>query len=550
MSRFIFTAFALLSTLCLSAQKPATPAAASKGRNISITLTPLKNCKIYLGSYFGTGKALMDSAYLDENSKGVFKGENKLTGGVYFVVSPQYSLLFEFMMDNKQHFSIVADTSFKGKEVIIGSPENDLFKAYSTTMGEKGSRRARTEAEFQNAKTKADTIRLRAEYQKVDKEIKDYWDDVTKKNPNSLLALTLNAIKRPVTPAIPVVNGKADSTYPYRFVKEHYWDEVPFNDDRLLRVPYFEDKLNDYIKNLVSPEPDSVIKEVKYFLLSARTGKEIYPYLLTKFTNKYMNPEFMGQDKVFVWLYENFYAKGDTILLNAASRKAITERAYSLMANQIGLPAPQLNLTDTTGRTASLYNIVAPFTIVAFWDPNCGHCKEEIPRLDSFYEAKWKKYGLAVYSVNIYNNNLPDWKHFIGEKNLAGWVHAYETQEAKTTGERAGRVNYRQAYDIQKTPTIYLLDKDKHIIAKQLSLEQFDDLIETKRKALQKTNLSVKLCGKKVTCVWCSIFLPQRHRGHRVSQRMDGLVNFFHHVPDNLWFSQSVIMQYRNAEFL
>ncbi|MEN9298244.1 MAG: hypothetical protein RLZZ429_557, partial [Bacteroidota bacterium] len=48
--------------------------------------------------------------------------------------------------------------------------------------------------------------------------------------------------------------------------------------------------------------------------------------------------------------------------------------------------------------------------------------------------------------------------------------------------ERAGVPNYRQLYDIFKTPTLYLLDKDKRIIAKQLSLEQFDDLITTKSK--------------------------------------------------------------------
>lgn len=490
MRRSILTAFALLSTLWLSAQKPATPvqkaAPAPKGRNINITLTPLKNCKVYLGSYFGESMALMDSAYLDENSKGVFKGPTKLTGGIYFVVSPSYSMLFEFLMDNKQQFSIVADTAFKGKEVIVGSPDNDLFKIYSSTLPEKGRRMSQAERDFANAKTAADSAKARTELIRADKDMQDYREDIARKNPNSMLAVLLNAMKRPNTPAIPVVNGKADSTYPYRYVKEHYWDDVMFNDDRLLRTPFFEKKLNEYMKTMVSPEPDSVIKEVKYILLSARSGKEIYPYLLTKFTNKYMNPEFMGQDKVFVWIYENFYAKGDTVLLNAASRKAITERAYSLMANQIGLPAPALDLTDTTGRIASLYNIKSPFTIVAFWDPNCGHCKEEIPRLDSFYEAKWKNYGVTVYSVNIYNNNLAEWKHFIAEKNLGGWIHSYETQDAKVAGERAGRINYRQSYDIQKTPTIYLLDKDKRIIAKQLSLEQFDDLIEVKRKATGK----------------------------------------------------------------
>lgn len=488
MRRFLLTCFVLSGISLLSAQikkpvaAPQKPATA-KGRNISITLTPLKNCKVYLGSYYGKGRALVDSTYLDDKSQGVFKGADKLTGGIYFVVTPQLTIQFELLMDAQQHFSIVADTARKDKALITGSLDNDLFKGYSEFSVVKGRLREQLLTEFRNPKSKEDSIRLRNEIIKTETDIRDYQANIIKKYPSSLLATLFNTMQRPTAPAIPVVNGKADSLYPYRYVKDHYWDDVNFNDNRLLRTPFFELKLDDYFKTMVPQDPDSVINEVKYMLLSARTGKEIYAYLLTKFTNKYMNPEFMGQDKVFVYLFENFYAKGDTMLLNPASRKTIIERAYSLMANQIGQAAPPLNLVDTTGKTMPLYNLNGPFTIVTFWDPNCSHCKEEIPKLDSMYKAKWKKYGVAVYSVNIYENEIPAWKKFIKERNLSPeWVQAYETREAKTAGEKAGLPNYRQLYDIYKTPTVYLLDKDKHIIAKQLSLEQFDDLIETKRK--------------------------------------------------------------------
>lgn len=489
MKQALLTIWAFIAVIGLWAQqkptaKPAVKPATSKGRNISITLTPLKNCKVYLGSYYGKTKALVDSAYLDGKSQGVFKGATKLTGGIYFVVSPQLTIQFDLLMDAQQQFSIVADTALKDKAVITGSVDNDLYKSYAAFTGTKGAALAQLENAYKSATTKADSARLREEIIKTDKELQDYRDNISVKYPNSLLAMLLTAMKRPATPAIPVVKGKPDSTYPYRYVKEHYWDDVLFNDDRLLRTPFFEPKLDDYFKNMVSPEPDSVINEVKYILLSARSGKEIYPYLLTKFTNKYMNPEFMGQDKVFVYLFENFYAKGDTMLLNPTSRKTIIERAYSLMANQLGQAAPQLDLTDTSGKTISLYGVNAPFTVVTFWDPNCGHCKEEIPRMDSLYKAKWKKYGVAIYSVNIYENEIPAWKKFLKEKSISKeWIQAYETKEAKTAVEKAGKPNFRQLYDIFKTPTVYLLDKDKHIIAKQLSLEQFDDLIEAKRKA-------------------------------------------------------------------
>ncbi len=480
----------VLSFICfgfsVAAQKTSPvvkPQAELKGRNISITLTPLKNCKVYLGSYMGKGKTLVDSTMLNDKSQGVFRGTTKLTSGIYFVVSPQLTIQFELLMDDKQHFSMVADTLLKEQAVITGSFDNDLFKAYSDLSTTQGKKMQQYEAAYHAAKTGADSMAAREELVKADKLIRQYQSDTRERYPNSLLAMLFNTMKRPTAPAIPMVNGKPDSLYPYRFVKEHYWDDVNFNDDRLLRTPFFEPKLDEYFKYYVSPDPDSIIAEVKYILLYARTGKEIYPYLLTKFTNKYMNPEFMGQDKAFVYLFENFYAKGDTVLLNQASRKTVTERAYFLMANQIGQSAPNLNLSDTTGKAISLYAIHAPFTVVAFWDPNCGHCKDEIPRLDSLYKNKWKAMGVKVLSVNIYENEVSSWKKFIADKKLSSdWLQAYETKEAKEATEKSGQANYRQLFDIIKTPTLYLLDKDKHIIAKQLSLEQFDELLKAKTK--------------------------------------------------------------------
>ena len=452
------------------------------GREIAITLTPLKNCTVYLGSYFGKGMTLVDSTRLDQNSKGVFKGPNKLTTGIYFVVSPTYTIQFELLMDPQQRFSIQADTSAKESAIIKGSPDNDLFKNYAVFSNEKGRMLQQLKLALQSTNG-AEADKIRASIANTEKEIKQYQINIHKTHPTSLLSTLFYIMQRPELPQVPIVKGKPDSAYPYQYVKQHYWDNVLFNEDRLLRTPFFEPKLDEYFKYYVSADPDSIISEVKQMLLMAKTGKEIYPYLLTKFTNKYINPEFMGQDKVFVYLFENFYAKGDTVLLNPASRKSITERAYSLMANQIGQQAPVLNLTDTSGKKVGLYTINAPFTIVTFWDPNCGHCKEEIPRYDSIYQAKWKSKGVAIYSVNIYENENSAWKKFIVDRKLStDWYQVYQTKEDKQAEEKAGLPNYRQLYDIFKTPTVYLLDDKKRILAKQLTLEQFDALMDAKKR--------------------------------------------------------------------
>src|SRR5262245_29724218 len=80
------------------------------GYDIRLTLKPYKNSKIYLGYYYGKIKAVADSTTLDDNSMGRFTGQERLTGGVYFIVSPSRNILFELLIDSQQHFTLTADT--------------------------------------------------------------------------------------------------------------------------------------------------------------------------------------------------------------------------------------------------------------------------------------------------------------------------------------------------------------------------------------------------------------------------------------------------------
>jgi thiol-disulfide isomerase/thioredoxin len=454
------------------------------GHNIEITLKPYKNTKVYLGTNYGQNRVLADSAILNDASVGYFKGKEKLTPGIYFIVSPKYSILFEFLVDEGQQFKIIADTLSLVDYKIIGSKDNDIFSSYSKSMNQLGAQRNQFEQAYNSAATTSDSLKYLQALKKMDTSFKQERQKIITTAPNSMMRFFLDVLQRPELPAIPIINGIADSTYPFYYVKNHYWDNVVFNDNRLLRTPFFEAKLDEYFKNYVSREPDSIIEEVQYMLTVAKTGKEIYPFLLFKFTNKYISPEFMGQDKVFLHLFQNFFSKGDTILLNNDSKKAITERAYSIMANLIGNPAPPLNLNTMDNKLFSLYNSPATYTFIAFWDPTCGHCKEEMPRVDSFYTKNWKQLGVQVIGVNTNVKELASWKQFITEEHFdAGWMHVYQTEAALNAEVNAGKATtIRQLYDVFKTPTFYLLDKDKKIIAKNLTVDQFHDFLQAQQK--------------------------------------------------------------------
>jgi len=483
---FAFLAGLLLPNMLIAQNtKPITATSVKPlGHSIEIVLKPYQNTKVYIGTNYGRNRVLADSAFLNDKSEGVFKSTTKLTPGIYFLVSPKYSILFDFLVDENQHFKIIADTLSLNAFQIIGSKENDIFKAYSKSINDLGMQLSSIENKYKTAANAKDSASFKELYLTKDKEVKAARNSVIKNYPGSMTSFFLNVMQRPEAPAMPIINGKLDSLYPYYYVKNHFWDNVVFNDNRLIRTPFFEDKLDEYFKNYVSREPDSIIEELQYILTVAKTGKEIYPFLLFKFTNKYIAPEFMGQEKVFLHLFQNFFAKGDTALLNEASKKSITERAYSMMANQLGLAAPSLIVNTPENKKVSLYDQNATYTFLAFWDPTCSHCKVEIPRLDSFYKAAWKDLNVKIFSVNINFKELAAWKNFIQENHLEHWTHAYQTEEDLNKEIKAGLpTTIRQQYDVFKTPTFYLLDANKKIIAKNLSLEQFNDfLVNTTKK--------------------------------------------------------------------
>ena len=187
----------------------------------------------------------------------------------------------------------------------------------------------------------------------------------------------------------------------------------------------------------------------------------------------------MGQDAVFVHLFEEYHSKGVSNWLNEKQLTAISNRAYMVMSNLIGEKAADLDMVDTLGKPYHLYDVNAEYTVVCFWDPTCSHCREEVPRLDSLYRAKWKQQGVKIYGV-LSENEKEKWLKFIQENNLKDWIHVYQTDETKKAITDSQRPGYKQLYDITQTPTLYLLDKEKRIIAKKLTLQQMDDLLQTK----------------------------------------------------------------------
>ncbi len=462
-------------------------AVCGQGYQISLKTPNFTSGITYLTYYMGSNFNVADSAAISNKGTAVFKGANKLPPGIYAIFFPGNRIRTEFLVDKEQVISVTADTTdLVNKTIVTGSKENILYDQYQKFAAAKGRLIQQERSGYAASLTREDSALHEKNYNLYNRQLNDYREGIIKNQPASMMAALLKAMKEPPVPSkVPVT--KQDSLNNYYEYKKHYWDGITFMDDRIIRTPFFLRKLERYYREIISPAPDSIIKDVDYKLLLARSAPEMYKFLLNWLTDEFINPKYMGQDAVFVHLFEKYHSKGLSNWLNETQMDAISRRAYMLMSNLIGDKAADLEMLDAGNKPSSLYNLEADYTIVCFWDPNCGHCKEVVPKLDSVYKASWKKHNVKIYGVLTPDgkdaNIIPAWNEFIRSHNLGEWTHVYQTKEAEAKNAAEQRPSFRQLYDVTMTPTLFLLDKEKRIIAKKLTWEQLNDLLEVKWKS-------------------------------------------------------------------
>ncbi len=469
-----------------SAIKPITaaPAAITKASyTINIKAAGYTGGLIYLAYYYGNALNVQDSGYLSPSGSITFSRNEDLLGGIYVLYLPDKQRI-DFLYDGEPNMTITTDkTDVVSKTNITGSAENTEYLHYQNYVGSRGMAREQARKNYEASKNKADSTKYEADFIRLNKEMNDYRLNVIATRPKSLLAALFSAMTEAKYLDIPL-RTKADTMASFYHYKSHYWDGISFMDDRIIRTPFFIPKLTKYYGD-VEANVDSIKRDVDYRLLLARNSPKLYQYLLNWYTDYFINPKYMGHDAIFVHLFNKYHSTGVSNWLNEKQQKSISDRAYMLMSNLVGEQAAPLDFMSSNEKLAPLYNQPAKYTLVVFWDPNCGHCKTEVPRVDSFYKAMWKQVGLKVYAVLTPENKIgviDEWKNFISDKNLTEWTHVYHTPEMVKLEESKKEPNFRQLYDVTSTPTMYLLDKDKRIIAKKLTLEQFSELIRLKEK--------------------------------------------------------------------
>lgn len=484
-NRFLLITLLSLFATSLRAQS-ATPAFTITGQ-----VAGIKDTTCVLAHYFGATQYIpKDTARVDGMGKMTFSGSKRLPGGLYIVVTPKNRYI-EFIIDEKnQDFSFATDTAGVVKNMkITGSAENELFYKYQQELGKLYDEAQVLTVQQKLRNDDVSKAMLNKQMNDLQKRAQTYRKQFLTDNTGTFAVKLLKATAEPEVPTAPkLASGRPDSVWVFNYYKAHFWDDFDFADQRFVRTPILQRKIDRYLKELTVQQPDSLIKEADFVVGRAQAGKdkEIQSYAIWYITSQYEQPKVMGTDGLYVHMFEKYYATGVMPITDSSTIQKIGERVATLKPTLVGKVLIDPAVSDTLRKPIVLKNIKSDYTVVYFYSPSCGHCRDSAPKLKEFADA-YRSKGVTIMAIAV-EQSPEDWKKFIKEFKLEKIINGYDY---------TFRNDYRHQYDVWTTPTVYVLDKDKKILARKLPVEQIEDFIGFHKRQQESAKKSATASVKK-----------------------------------------------------
>jgi len=444
-----------------------------EGYTIDIQIKGLSDTSIFIGYHFSDKKYVKDTIRLNSDGKVIYSGDEDLPGGVYLLVFPGMNFI-EFIVGDDQDFSImtdIADPLYSLK--FTGSDENSRFLDYQKFMREQqtvANELRKTREQYKNIPDSVEAIN--GKLQEIDNQITHYWDNLIRENNDKFLGHLVKALRNPEMPDFEVPDGienvdSAKWVLGYLYNRDHFLDNIEFSDERLLRTPIVHSKLDQYVNRILIQRPDSIIPPIHKLVERSRENEKFFQFVVVFLINNFLQSNIMGMDAVYVDLAEKYYLTGEATWADSSFLASLEDRVSKIKPNLIGKTGKDLIMETSTGEWVSLHEIDARYTVLYFWEPNCGHCKEATPALYDIYR-KYKVKGLEVFAVYTQDND-EEWLNYLN-KNGFDWINVHDPTQ---------NTYFRFYYDIFSTPVVYLLDEQKVIVAKRISVESLSQMLET-----------------------------------------------------------------------
>lgn len=467
-----FAALFLAAFTCFFASAT-NPQTAAGGYKIRVKLDNYPQQELILGWHYGEKQYVKDTAEVDADGWFLFQADTLLPCGVYLLVlKPDNNFIQLLISDNAQTLTITGDAKDAVSTLKVkGSPDNELFYEYLRFLNKQRPEADTLRAQLGRVKNQpADSIRIAGSIAAIDQKVKKYQADLIAKHPGSLSA---KIIKGSLEPEVPEFTGEERDIQrrKYFWYRAHYFDNIDLTDECLLHSPILFSKVDYYIQKLTPQHPDSINIALDYLLGRMKTAPENYKYFLIHFLNFYAKSTFVGMDACYVHLAKNYYCVNQAPWMKKEDVEKICDNAARLEPILIGKIAPNITVKDRNNQPISLWDIDSEYTVLFFWDPECGHCKKSAPFMVEFAN-KFKDRGVKIFAVcTAVTDKSPECWKSVEEKGFSDLLFL-------NTWDPYIQSRYKTLYDVKTTPQIFILDRKHEILMKRIGAEQLPQVME------------------------------------------------------------------------
>ena len=443
---------------------------AAKSYRFEISAPQMAADTVLLANYFNGKVYVSDTIVLNKKGSGVFSKNKELPEGVYLIVFPN-KRYYDFLVETNQQLKISIDTlkeNYVYQFQVKGAAQTEAFDAYIKYMSEK--RKEQSEIMGKMEAVKDDALAQQTLHEKLnglDKQVQDKQANLIETYKNKTLGILIKGSMPPLLPDSLADASNTDYNYQmkrYLYSKNHYWDNIDFSDKRVWRFNYVSPRMDTYLNKILVQSYDTIITEVVKLMEKSRGGDSIaFQIMATNMLNYAAASKLMGMDKLLVVLAEDYYLTPKVWWADSTLQANLRTEVRKSKYNLVGNIAHNLYSESIDGKPAVLKQQLGEITLLYFYEPSCGHCKQTTPKVLEVFE-KYKNKGFKVVAYYT-QTDKQEWLDFIEKYGVQEWTNVWDPNRESF---------YWYYYDTSTTPGLYVLDKNLKIIAKKIDAPTLD----------------------------------------------------------------------------
>lgn len=256
---------------------------------------------------------------------------------------------------------------------------------------------------------------------------------------------------------LPLPPADAEPEQQRLFLRDHFWDNLPFADTTLLDRLDSLELLQAYCAYVGQILTETDTAAMRHLMERADTSRPLFQRLYDLSELLLYDPNSpIRSDELYIPVLEQAIASDHY----TPEQKLPMSYTLALVSqNRVGQRANDLRYTLYDGSSSTLYRLKAPYTLLFISNPGCPLCRTIRSHLsDSPLVSEMVERGELEVLMIYPDEDLKEWYAHRSEIP-ASWINAYD----KGCAIRKGRT-----YDLKAIPSLYLLDSQKRVLLKDV----------------------------------------------------------------------------------